>query len=128
MVYDVLRPGHVLMPYFRLRNEEGIIIFSTLDQTNNGSSMPRTPGRYTSTAWIPGNFLSEGTVYVTATMRTKDRRYRPFWASDAVAFNVIDTMEGGSVRGEWAGRLTGAVRPLLDWSTEYDVADAKVVD
>jgi len=119
MVYDVIKDGHVLMPYFRLRNEEGVIIFSAMDQSNDSFKTPRRPGRYKSTVWLPGNFLSEGTHYVTATMRTKDRRYRPFWASDAVAFNVIDTMEGDSVRGEWAGRLAGAVRPMLDWSTEH---------
>lgn len=128
MVYDVVKPDYILMPYFRLRNEEGVIIFSAMDQSKNCNKTPRTPGRYTSTVWVPGNFLSEGTVYVTATMRTTDRRYRPFWASDAVAFNVIDTMEGGSVRGEWAGRLTGAVRPMLDWSTEYDVVDGRAAD
>ena len=128
MTYDVLQAGHILMPYFRLRNEEGVIIFSAIDQTNNCGKIARTPGRYKSTVWVPGNMLSEGTVYVTATMRTNDRRYRPFWASDAVAFNVIDTMEGGSVRGEWAGRLTGAVRPMLDWSTETDIPTAKTAD
>ena len=120
MIYEVLQDGEVLMPYFRIRNEEDVIIFSTMDQTNDSFSTPKLPGLYTSTVWIPGNFLSEGTHYVTATMRTKDRRYRPFWAADAVAFNVIDTMEGDSVRGEWAGGLAGAVRPMLDWTTVHN--------
>jgi lipopolysaccharide transport system ATP-binding protein len=128
MVYDVTKPGNILMPYFRLRNEEGIIIFSAIDQTNDASKVHKTPGRHTSTVWVPGNFLSEGTTYVTATMRTTDRRYRPFWVSDAVAFNVIDTMEGDSVRGDWAGRLAGAVRPALDWTTDFVPADASAAE
>jgi len=119
MEYDVLASDKTLMPYFRLANDEGVVIFSTIDQDFRWHQEPRPPGRYVSTAWIPGNFLSEGMVYVTPAMRTKDRNYKPFVLTDAIAFNVIDTMEGGSARGEWAGGLIGAVRPKLDWATDY---------
>ena len=123
MEYEVLKGGEVLMPYFRLSNEEGIIVFSTIDQDLRWHTEARAPGRYVSTAWIPGNLLSEGTIYVLATMRTKHRKYWPFFVADAVAFNVIDTMEGQSARGEWAGKLSGAVRPKLDWTTTYQSVD-----
>jgi len=119
MEYDVLSDDQVLMPYFRLTNEEGIIIFSTIDQDPKGHTEARAPGRYVSIAWVPGNLLSEGMIYILVAMRTKHRKYRPFQIGDAIAFNVIDKMEGGSARGEWVGRLTGAVRPKLEWSTEF---------
>jgi homopolymeric O-antigen transport system ATP-binding protein len=119
MEFEVLEPGKILMPYFQLKNEEGVNVFSTIDQDVQWHTRERLPGRYTSTAWVPGNLLSEGTLYVLAAMRTEHRKYRPFLESDVVAFNVIDTMEGGTVRGNWAGRLIGAVRPMLDWTTEY---------
>jgi lipopolysaccharide transport system ATP-binding protein len=61
--------------------------------------------------------------YVMAAMRTMRRKYRPFQIADAIAFNVIDKMEGGSARGLWVGKLNGAVRPKLDWTTKYDPAD-----
>jgi hypothetical protein len=32
-------------------------------------------------------------------------------------------MEGESARGSWVGRLSGAVRPKLDWTTEYKSAE-----
>lgn len=121
--YEVLKRGHVLMPYFRLSNEEGIIIFSTIDQDLRWHTEARLPGRYVSTVWIPGNSLSEGTIFVLATMRTPRRKYWPFWVRNAVAFNVIDTMEGGSARGPWAGKLSGVVRPKLEWTTKYDSID-----
>jgi lipopolysaccharide transport system ATP-binding protein len=35
----------------------------------------------------------------------------------AVAFQVIDSCEGDSARGDWAGPLPGVVRPLLKWNT-----------
>jgi len=118
MEFDVHEPDHVLMPYYRLYNEEGIVIFSTIDQDFQWHADAREPGRHVSTAWIPANLLNEGMVYVMAAMRTQRRKYRPFMLADAVAFNVIDPMEGGSARGEWVGRLSGAVRPKLDWTTQ----------
>lgn len=123
MEFDVLDSGKIFMPYFHLANDEGVIIFSTIDQDLRWHTEPRPPGRYVSTAWIPENLLSEGMIYVSAAMRTEVRKYRPFQVGDAIAFNIVDTMEGGSARGEWAGRLTGAVRPKLDWSTEYRADD-----
>ena len=122
MTYEVREPGHVLMPYFRLSDEEGVIAFSSIDQDIQWHTEARAPGRYVSTAWVPGNLLNEGMVYVLAAMRTKRRKYRPFLIADAVAFNVVDTMEGGSARGEWVGRLHGATRPKLDWTTEFSAA------
>ena len=126
MEFDVLKSGQIMMPYFTLKNEEGITVFSTIDQDIQWHSKARSPGRYTSTAWVPGNLLSEGTLYVLAAMRTKHREYRPFLVRDIVAFNIIDTMEGGTVRGSWAGRLVGAVRPMLDWTTEFTPQDSLV--
>jgi len=125
--YDVLRGGELLMPYFSLNDDEGIMLFSTIDQDLRWHTEPRPPGRYVSTAWIPGNLLSEGMAYVTVAMRTAVRKYRPFHEFDVVAFNVIDKMEGGSARGEWVGRLSGAVRPKLDWTTEC-VASSQVAE
>ena len=127
MEYDVLQDGHVLMPYFSLTNEEGVTVFSTIDQDMKWHTNARVPGRYVSTAWIPGNLLGEGMMYVQAAMRTKHRKYRPIQMADAVAFNVVDKMEEGSARGEWVGRLGGAVRPKLDWTTKY-VSNGDLVD
>ena len=36
---------------------------------------------------------------------------------DAVAFQVVDSIDGDSARADCAGRLRGAVRPLLEWET-----------
>jgi lipopolysaccharide transport system ATP-binding protein len=123
MEFEVLQGGKILMPYFQLLNEEGVIVFSTIDQELRWHTEPRKPGRYVSTAWVPGNLLSEGMVYVLVAMRTKRRNYRPIEIADAVAFNVVDKMEEGSARGPWVGRLHGVVRPKLDWETEFTPSD-----
>jgi len=39
-----------------------------------------------------------------------------FFERDAVAFQVIDKLEGDSARGDYAGAFPGVVRPLLKWT------------
>jgi len=119
MVFQVLKPGHVLLPHFRFQNEEGIRIFTTLDQDAQWRGRPRPAGVYTSTAQIPGNFLSEGLVYVTAALLKLHPQAAQFQERDVIAFQVIDAQEGDSARGDWANNLSGVVRPLLKWETLY---------
>jgi len=120
MEFEVLEPEQYLMPYFTLFNEEGIIVFSTIDQDPEWRNRRRPTGRFTSTAWIPGNLLTEGTYYVRATMRGTDRKKRRIDEREIVVFNVMDTVEGDSARGDWVGRMQGVVRPLLEWETSYE--------
>jgi lipopolysaccharide transport system ATP-binding protein len=35
---------------------------------------------------------------------------------DVVAFHVMDSLDGNSVRGDYAGSIPGVVRPLLQWT------------
>ncbi|MEN8129481.1 MAG: ABC transporter ATP-binding protein [Pseudomonadota bacterium] len=123
MEYEVLEEGNIILPYYEVINDDGVRIFAAVDQDPSWLNRPRPRGRYTSTAWIPGNLLSEGVLYITVAMRTLNRKLRRFFVRDAITFNVVDTLEGGSARGEWAGRLKGAVRPLLKWETQYQKED-----
>ncbi len=43
-----------------------------------------------------------------------------FYEPDAVAFQVVDSLEGDSARGDYAGGIPGVVRPLLKWTTRYE--------
>jgi lipopolysaccharide transport system ATP-binding protein len=36
-----------------------------------------------------------------------------------VAFQVIDSCDGDSARGDWAGQHPGVVRPMLKWDTVF---------
>ena len=119
MDYEVIKPGRVLLPYFELFNEEGVPIFTNLDQDPLWRGRPRPAGKYTSTTWIPGNFLSEGMVFVEAANIALDPRICQFSQREAVAFQVIDSHDGNSARGDWVGNLDGIVRPLLKWNTQY---------
>jgi homopolymeric O-antigen transport system ATP-binding protein len=120
--FEVLQPGHKLTPNFHVFNEEGINIFVTRDLDREWQDRTRPAGVYTSTAWIPGNFLAEGTLLVGAALSTLDPVVVHFFERDAVAFHVIDSLEGNSARGEYAGRYLGVVRPALEWTTQYEPA------
>jgi lipopolysaccharide transport system ATP-binding protein len=117
MEYDVLKPGAVLMPNLHFSNEEGVHAFSAHDLDPEWRGRPRPPGCYVSTVWIPGNLLSEGTMFVGAGFETIQPPAHQFWEPDVVAFHVIDSINGDTARGDYAGRMTGIVRPLLKWTT-----------
>ena len=117
--YDVLKPGHVLSPNLHFFNEEGTYVFMSGDQDPEWRKTPRPTGRFSSTAWVPGNLLSEGTLFVGAAITTPDPVNVRVYERDAVAFQIIDTMEGDSVRGEWGGAIPGVIRPMLNWTTRY---------
>src|SRR5215468_2293373 len=117
MTYDVLKSGEVLVPNFHFFNGEGVCAFVVHDWGSESRTEPRQEGRYVSIARIPGNFLAEGTFLVGAAISS----YQPFnvhlHEQNAIAFQVVDCMEGDSARGDYAGFLPGVVRPLLTWET-----------
>lgn len=118
MQYDVVKSGAVLLPHFNLYNEEGVCIFTTLDQDPQWRGKPREQGSYVSTAWVPENFLAEGTFFVGCNCITLEPNIMQFRENQAVAFQVVDSMDGDTARGDYAGRLRGLVRPLLKWETK----------
>ena len=117
--FEVLQSGHKLTPNFHVYNEKGVNVFITKDLDKEWQDRPRPTGVFTSTAWIPGNFLAEGTLLVGAAVSTLDPVTVHFFERDAVAFHVVDSLDGDSARGEYAGRYPGVVRPALKWTTDF---------
>ncbi|HEY8559084.1 MAG TPA: Wzt carbohydrate-binding domain-containing protein, partial [Pyrinomonadaceae bacterium] len=120
MQYEVLRAGKILTPTFHIYNEEGICVFVSNDVRGEWSTRPRDKGVYTSRARIPANFMAEGTFFVTAAVFTAAPFEEHLRAADAIRFQISDSFEGGAARGDFGGRMLGAVRPLLDWQTDFD--------
>jgi lipopolysaccharide transport system ATP-binding protein len=120
MEFQVLVGDRVLLPHFHVHNEEGIRVFTTLDQDPQWHRRPREKGTFRSTARIPGNLLTEGLFYVTPALVTVDPTTIQFMEREAVAFNVVDNQDGPSARGDWGNRLLGVVRPMLEWRTEFN--------
>ena len=119
MEYDVLKSDYILYPCYHLSNGEGVLAFITSDTDPAWRRRPRAAGRYISTAWIPGNLLSEGRYYIGAGVDSIAPVVNYFVEKDIVAFQVVDHMEGDSARGDWGGAWGGIVRPLLEWETKF---------
>ncbi|HVF30694.1 MAG TPA: polysaccharide ABC transporter ATP-binding protein [Pyrinomonadaceae bacterium] len=117
VTYEVRRPGSILLPNYQIYNTEGVHVF-TIQDVSEWKRQTKEVGTYVTTGWIPGNLMSEGSFIVNCAVVT----YLPnmvvhFNARDAVSFDVFDRMTGGTARGDFAGKMTGAVRPLVDFET-----------
>jgi lipopolysaccharide transport system ATP-binding protein len=121
--YEVLKSGYILLPYHHFHNEEGVCIFQAHDTDPAWLRRPRSTGRYVSTTWIPGNFLSEGTVIVSSGISALDPIIPQFHESDVVAFQIVDTSHSDSARGDFTGTMGGVVRPLLKWTNRFISAE-----
>jgi lipopolysaccharide transport system ATP-binding protein len=118
MEYDVLQSGKVIVPSIQLNNEQGACIFVSHDWNSGWRNTEREAGIYKSSVTLPGNLLSEGTVFVTIAAATHQPHEIHFNERDAVTFNVIDSPDGDAARGDFAGPMPGVVRPVLNWKTE----------
>ena len=125
VTYEVLQEGRALLPLVEIYDDGGAQLFSTHDTSAEWRRAPRPRGTYTSAVEIPGNLLPEGTLlayasvvshFPAAALHARER--------DGVAFQVVDALSGDSARGDYAGPLAGAVRPLLPWATRFDAPPA----
>jgi lipopolysaccharide transport system ATP-binding protein len=125
--FEVLKPGYRLMPHFWLTNEAGIEIFSTHDVDPTWRQKTRPQGRFVSTVLIPGNFLADGAVYVSAgCISVNPVVNSQFQLRDVVVFRVVDTFDTDTARGDYPGRMDGVVRPLLNWTTEFEPPNPRI--
>lgn len=122
MTWEALIADHVLVPNFHVYFEDGTCAFVSPEFDPPWVSRGRPRGIYKSTAWIRGNFLAEGTYFVGAAVSTMDPVIVHFYERDAVAFQVVDRLEGDSVRRNYAGPYPGVVRPMLQWTSEASFA------
>jgi lipopolysaccharide transport system ATP-binding protein len=122
MVYEVLDPDTVLMPNYHFYNDEGVCLFVVHDLDPQWRFRPRPVGRYTSAVWVPGNFLAEGGVFVTAAISTYYPMNVHVFERDVVVFHVADSLDGDSARGDYGGHMPGVVRPMFRWTTEFESA------
>ena len=120
MDYEVLERGHILIPVYHLISEEGTVIFAVQDVASEWRRKPREEGLYSSTAWVPGNFLAEGSMVldIEIVSHIPDTRIHAF-ARKIIGFQVIDSHEGDSARGDYKGPVPGLVRPMFEWTTSF---------
>jgi lipopolysaccharide transport system ATP-binding protein len=118
MEFELLQAVHVLVPNYHFIDQQGVCVFVAMECDAEWHRRPRPAGTFVSTAWIPGNFLSEGALIVAAGITTMEPLRVHFFERDLVAFHILDSMDGNSARGDYAGSIPGMVRPLLNWTSK----------
>jgi lipopolysaccharide transport system ATP-binding protein len=118
MEYEVVQSGHILLPHFSLNNELGECAFISVDLDPDWRKRPRLAGNYISRAIIPGNFLAEGIMYISCHCLTLNPDTVQFSERQTISFLVTDSIDGDSARGDYARKMPGIVRPILNWKTE----------
>jgi lipopolysaccharide transport system ATP-binding protein len=118
--YEVLEDGHLLCPNVHFYREEGACAFITTSALDpDWRNRTKTPGRYSSTVRIPGNFLAEGLYMLGVALSTIETPTRVhFFERDILVVKIHDEMRGDSVRGSFVGNMPGVVRPQLAWRTQ----------
>jgi lipopolysaccharide transport system ATP-binding protein len=118
MKYEVLTGGHILWLGHNIHNQEGINIFDTHSVNSEYYKTPHPPGKYTSTVWIPANFLNEGSYYVSSAIFNHLQNTIHFHELNILIFTVHEAFDGDTARGLSGGNFPGVVRPLLEWKIE----------
>jgi lipopolysaccharide transport system ATP-binding protein len=118
--YDV-KEVMVLTPNIHVFDSKDAYVFVANDSFYpEWGNAARSVGRWKSTCWIPGNLLAEGVYVVGAAVSTMERVIVHFYEQAAVSFQVVEGPGGPTARGTFAGGIPGAVRPLLEWTSEYE--------
>lgn len=108
------RNGAHLSPSMALYNEQGIVVFTSGPPFDpGGGERGDPPGLYRHSCLVPGDLLNDGMYRVVLYIDKNGRTI--LQQDDVLVFDVRDMIEA---RHGWHGKWVGAVRPLLDWSSE----------
>jgi lipopolysaccharide transport system ATP-binding protein len=118
LTYDVLESGHVLVPNFHFTNEEGVRVF-VLHDTDPEWRRPAAAGRALHEHGVdPGQLpRRRGCSWSPVALSTHDPLAVHCLEEDAVAFQVVDSLDGDTARGDYVGAMPGVVRPMVEWTT-----------
>jgi lipopolysaccharide transport system ATP-binding protein len=115
MQFEVAQGGAILFPSFTLHHQGWPALWTT-DVTSDWHARPRPAGRYTEVAWVPPDLLPSGVMRVTAAVHSFRPHCIHFIEPDAVVFPAVESGPGS--RGQYAGVIDSATRPLLSWTVE----------
>lgn len=118
--YEVAQSGQILTPNVQIFNQDRVHLFTVQDVGAEWRRREKEKGEYTSTVWIPPNFMAEGSFFVNFAVVTYLPAMRVhFNAVEVVGFDVVDTIENDTARGDFVGKMDGVIRPILDWETVF---------
>jgi lipopolysaccharide transport system ATP-binding protein len=113
--YDVLEKGARTQFSVVLSDANGYCVFSSLSNTRSNvlHGRPLRPGHYLSTCTLYGHLLNNGRYTISVI------GYSEYWVDSFRADHVItiEAIDDGVLKGDYAGRYGGVVRPKLNWTT-----------
>jgi lipopolysaccharide transport system ATP-binding protein len=94
---------------------QGVVAFASIEPTEE---VRPGSGIYFSTMEIPSHLLAESEYIVGVSIFSSyGAKVHYVKLSDALVFQVYDSMIGPSARGDYAQALGGVVRPLMSWKS-----------
>lgn len=113
--YEILKENELFTHGFNLFTTQGLHILSSHDKDSVTLTNSLQIGFHKKSIIIPKNLLAEGSYTCSFAIM----RYQPFFVEfhemDIVGFNILENKNNKSIRGEYAGRIPGVIRPLLNW-------------
>lgn len=106
MVFEVLKPGYVLMPNFHVFLQDQYVFVSSSPKISEP-----TPGIYNSTMSIPRGFLNVGFFSIGVALTSVNPLTVHFYTQHALRFCVTDRRAAGI----WKD-IPGPVRPAMEWN------------
>lgn len=121
LAYQVLQPGQIITPRIDLFSDTGVHLFVTIDDDSIWRHRPRPVGSYVSTVWVPGNLLAEGNMLIHVSLLSPPpSSVLHALVPNAVTFRVVDHQNVSGLRGDLVGPISGIIRPLLNWTTDFE--------
>ncbi len=116
--YEVLTAGYPLIPVIRVTNQDGVVLFTEVDQEQKWHNRSREPGIYDTKIIVPSHIFAEGYMTVLITINTFSPTIAHVAAPDIVGFHVIEDMNNSVTRSVYGGVLVGVTRPQIKWVTQ----------
>jgi lipopolysaccharide transport system ATP-binding protein len=109
-----LSAGSCLSLAVEVFNEQGVIVFATAEDWED----PTPAGLLRSSFIVPADLMNNGTycIRLQVVQNGLSGTVIAEW-EDLIVFEIHDA--AGELRGAYHGEWPGAVRPYLDWTTEY---------
>ncbi|WP_298516004.1 ABC transporter ATP-binding protein [uncultured Kordia sp.] len=85
----------------------------------------KTKGIVTATCKIPRHFLAEGQFSLLVAVGNYNPEIIHAIEDNLLSFEIFDDTTGDGVRGSYAGKWPGIVRPMLSWKIKKEPLDSK---
>lgn len=112
--YEVTRDDVRFTHGINLYNQENVNVFNAHDVVNS-AAVPKKKGKYTATAWIPGNLLPEGIFSTGVALFLPNPVDILIHEQRVISFEMYTDFSKPNARGHYAADFPGVVRPLLQW-------------